>query len=68
MWVLVHELKILRVWVWDQARASIFTHQKFISPKIAVHISVAVKGAFPKYLEALLLKANQHGAVCSNNL
>ena len=42
--------------LWDQARASIPIHRKFISLKIVVQISVAVKGVYPKDREPMLVR------------
>ena len=46
-------LKMAKVRLWRQARASIFAHQKYISLKIVVHISSAVKGVFQKKLKRM---------------
>ena len=48
------ELKLPKVRLSDQVRASSFTCQNFMSFKIVVHILFAVKGVFPKDLEAML--------------
>ena len=41
-------LEISEVRLWDQARASIFTCQKFISLKTVVHIRLEKNCVFPK--------------------
>ena len=49
-------LKIPKVRLLDEARASIFSCQRFISVKTVVHISFAVKGVFPKDLNLCFTK------------
>ena len=44
----------------DQARASIFTHQKFISLEIVVQIFVQVEGVLAKDSEPLLNRLEIH--------
>ena len=44
----------------EQARASIFTHQKFISSKIMMHILLQVKEVFDKDLESMLIRPRIH--------
>ena len=56
MKVLVKALKKPKVPLTMQARASIFTHQKFFSLKIVVHISVLVVSVSAKYLEPMLIR------------
>ena len=41
-------------------RASVFTHQKFISVKIVVHTLFQVKVVFTKYLEQILYFEMDH--------
>ena len=52
--LLVIALKMPKVLLWDQARASIFTHQKLISVKIVMDIFFQIKGVSGKDLESML--------------
>ena len=49
-------LKMPKVRLLDQARASIFTYQIVISSKIMVHILFLVKGVIAKDLEPVLIR------------
>ena len=48
-------LKMPKVRLLDKARTSNFTHQKFISLKVVVHILYAVERVFSKDLEPMLI-------------
>ena len=57
MWVSVPAWKMLKVQLWDQARALIFGFQKFISLRFVVHILFPIKDVFPRDLEHMLPSA-----------
>ena len=48
-------LKMPKVKLCDQTRASIFTHREFISLKMGARILLALAGLFTKDLETMLL-------------
>ena len=54
MWVSVIVLKMPIGRLQDQARASIFTDQKFISLKIMAHSLFQIRAVFAKYLKLTL--------------